>query len=172
MTWLNDDLIAEVRAVWGDLLRPLPAERVPAALSAPTREFLTTVGLPTVEVGTFAPLPDAGVLVSTHLGGREYVPVVDGLLGDHRFAVDVDSDKVFCLFDGSADVLFANSDVGLFVLYIGRFFRDLWELPEPDEENLSSAVGGIVESLMAQDPPALDKSAWWPPTLYQAASDY
>lgn len=172
MTWLNDDLIAEIRTVWGDLLTPLPPERVPAALSAPTREFLTTVGLPTVAVGTFAPLPEAGVLVSTYLGGREYVPVVDGLLGDHRFAVDADSDEVFCLFDGSADACFANSNVGLFVLFVGRFFRDVWELPEPDEENLSSAVGAIVQSLMVQDPPALDESAWWPPMLDQAASDY
>ncbi|MEC3920312.1 SUKH-4 family immunity protein [Nocardia sp. CDC160] len=166
---MNDDLIKSVVAIWGDHhLDVLPPGQVYLGLSAPTREFLTTVGLPTVEVGSFTPLPVGGVLGSKYVGDREYVPVINDVCGDLRFAVEVRSDRVFCLFDNSTEVYLANSNLGLFVMFVGRFYRELWELAEPNEENLSSAVGSIVEGLMAFDPLALDRDAWWTTFLAQA----
>ncbi|RMI33247.1 SUKH-4 family immunity protein [Nocardia stercoris] len=168
MSWLNDDLSTAVAAIWGDLLATVPPEQVHPGLSASTREFLTTVGLPTVDVGSFAPLPDGGVLGSMHVADREYVPVVNGVPEDFRFAVDVGSDEVCCLFDGMAEVFLANSNLGLFVMFVGRVYRDLWQLAEPDEESMSSAVGAIVESLITLDPRALDTGTWWATFLDQA----
>ncbi|MCU1641954.1 MAG: hypothetical protein JWN03_2229 [Nocardia sp.] len=168
MSWLNDDLGTSVAAIWGNRLKTLPPEQVHPGLSAPTREFLTTVGLPTVQVGAFTPLPDSGVLSSEHVGDREYVPVINGLPNDFRFAVEVGSDEVFCLFDGSTEVYLANSNLGLFVMFVGRYYRDLWTLAEPNVQSVNPAVGAIVESLMTIDPPALDTSAWWTTFLGQA----
>ncbi|WP_433680400.1 hypothetical protein [Nocardia sp. CA-119907] len=39
----------EVCRVWGDQLQPVPSELVSPRLSVSTREFLSAVGLPTVE---------------------------------------------------------------------------------------------------------------------------
>ncbi|MBU3064759.1 SUKH-4 family immunity protein [Nocardia sp. NEAU-G5] len=167
MSWLNDDLINSVTAIWGDHLEALLPEQVHPGLSAPTRDFLTTVGLPTVEVAPFTPLPDGSVLGSKQVGDREYVPVINGLPDDFRFAVDSGSDEMFCLFDDSTEAFLANSNLGLFVVFVGRFYRDLWELAEPNEESVSSAVGSIVESMMALDPPALNTRTWWPTFLDQ-----
>lgn len=172
MTWLNDDLIAEVRTVWGDLLKPLPTERVPAALSTPTREFLTTVGLPTADASEFAAVPDDTTLTSRVVDAREYVPVTDVLGEDYYFAVDVDSDEVFYLHEGATRACLVNSNLGLFVLFVGKYYRDVLNLPVHDEQSLETATGDVLRSLVALDPSASGDECWWSPTLYQVASEY
>ena len=98
--------------------------------------------------------------------------MTDGITGDFRFAVDVGSDEVFYLQDGTTRTWLVNSNLELFVLFVGKYYRDVLNLPVHDEESLQKGTFGVWRSPMILDPPAAGDECWWSATLDEIASEY
>src|SRR5258708_494784 len=54
----DHELISEINALWADGLEPIPAEWIPRGVAPDVTEFLTTVGLPTTDVGPYTFIHD------------------------------------------------------------------------------------------------------------------
>jgi hypothetical protein len=157
---------AEIQRLWGGQLRPVDPAAVYPGLSTRTREFLTTVGLPVFE-------PDIGI-ASVHdqtdrpfsHNGRQYV-VVAQEIGMHLvYAIDVESDEVWLISDPPSRGLaqFANTDVALFVLFLGVFEKDIIEASSTIEEGSTedfAILHNARELLNAMNPDAIREGGPW-----------
>ncbi|GAA0241824.1 hypothetical protein [Cryptosporangium japonicum] len=109
----SDEVLAQVRRLWGDHLRPLDAARIHPALSAATRHYLTDVGLPDFEPrwGFECVLDRTDQIV--YRGGHGYVDV-GGIRGTTlRYGIDIRNDHVFCIDPRGEPVLTAMDPVAM-----------------------------------------------------------
>lgn len=171
-SWFSDSLAGEARLVWEDLLEPVPSHLVSTHLSTPTRRFLTDVGLPTVPIRDITPLHDSRLLVTTHQEGREYVALAEGSEPSYCFAVELATDRVFYLDEIPRYSRLVNSNVGLFVLFLGKYHRHVLGLATVNQESLEAAVADVWQQLRIWDPEATDDRGWWDLTLEQIATEY
>ncbi|MFI9045992.1 SUKH-4 family immunity protein [Streptomyces sp. NPDC053427] len=169
---IGDVTVDEIRRIWGDRLRPVPSDLVSPRLSTPTREFLTTVGLPTVQVRDIVPLHDERLLDSTSQLGHEYVAVAEGDEPGYLFAVEVATDRVFYLDDIPQYNRLINSNIALFVLFLGIFQTRVLDLDVVTQETLEDAVADVWRQLCARDHTVTtDDRNWWGAMLDQIAAE-
>jgi hypothetical protein len=161
----RDAVIHEIRRLWGDQLRPVGPSQVYPGLSARTREFLTTVGLPVFE-------PDIGIASIHDLAeqpvfrnDRQYIVVAQEIGIGLVYAIDVESDEVCLVSDTASDPAeFANTDVALFVLFLGVFEKDIVEASGTVEEGSDEdfeILHNARELLTAMDPEAMREGSSW-----------
>jgi hypothetical protein len=162
----SDAVVGEVRRLWRGHLRTVDPGHLYAGLSPRTRQFLTTVGLP-----VFEPSTGTGILldmlsrpVAGH--GREYVVIGEGIGMRLRHAVEVESDRVYFVSppEFSQPPLFENTNVALFVMFLGVFEKDIGD-------GLGSLVQGSDEAyeilahardlLTSTDPEAMREGSLW-----------
>lgn len=155
---------AEVRRVWGDQLQPVPSELVSPRLSAPTREFLSTVGLPAVETVESAGLiPVRDLRLSGQQEDHEYVVVAEDIDPGCGVAVEVATDQVLFLSEGDpSDGRLVNSNVALFILFLGIFQSTTLELAEVDHGIGEGLLSDRWHQLTISDPVAMndDRNYW------------
>ncbi|WP_433194645.1 SUKH-4 family immunity protein [Nocardia sp. CA-107356] len=154
----------EVRRIWGDQLQPLPAELVSPRLSVPTREFLSTVGLPAVETVESAGLiPVRDLRLSFQREDREYIVVAEDIDPGCGVAVEVATDRVFFLWERDpSDRLPVNSDIALFVWFLGVFQTTVLELAEVDHRIGEDLLADRWHQSTSRDPVAMrdDRNYW------------
>jgi hypothetical protein len=162
----SDAVIGEVRRLWGDRLRTVDPSQLYAGLSPRTREFLTTVGLPVFEptMGNGTILDLLGTPVSRH--GREYVVVGEGIGMDLRHAIEVESDRVFVISPPEFGHLpmFENTNVALFVLFLGAFEKDIGEglgSVEQGSDEAYETLDRVRDLLTSMDPEAMREGSLW-----------
>ncbi|MFD1047754.1 SUKH-4 family immunity protein, partial [Kibdelosporangium lantanae] len=149
-----------------------PADLVSSRLSASSREFLTSVGLPTITVQEIEPIAHERLAESTFLHGREYVVVAESYDRTTRYGIDVRSDEVWYLDTDPSNTCLFNSSIALFVLFLGIYQRSVLELEVTDQDTLENAVAGVWSQLEARDPAATDPGNYWEPILDQVVSEY
>lgn len=159
----------EVKRVWGDRLRPVPPDLASTRLSAATREFLTTVGLPAGRTRDIVFAHDERLHTPIRQGGREYVVIGDSDEPGCRFGVEVDTDRVYYLDDLPQYNRLINSDVALFVLFVGLFQKVVVELPEGG--SLDDAIAKVWGELKARDPEATNDGDLWGVLLDDIAAE-
>ena len=156
------DSAAEVRALWGDALVPIPASLLGPNVSAGTRAFLTEVGLPRDNRLEFTFYRDERLLTPAVRGPRAYL--VFGESGGYvPFAIEAGRDAVVTLHpDGP--FMFVNSTIADFVYCCGVFGQRVDRLlhtPVPERAPQLDAIRRLFD---ARDPEALDPdgllSAW------------
>ncbi|MET8872189.1 SUKH-4 family immunity protein [Nocardia sp. NPDC004604] len=154
---INSEIVDAVREVWGDRLRPIPPEFLSPLLSAQTHWFVRTVGLPAVETVYSEPVSDEEFRVARHRRqGHEYVAVAEG--AGYYYGIEVDTDRVMMVSDGRADTYVVNSDVALFVLFLGVVEKTLSALDEqPDlaDDRIEEAIYGVIAQLRLRDAEAM-----------------
>jgi SUKH-4 immunity protein len=162
----------EVRRIWGDQVGPVAADLVSPRLSATSRGFLTSVGLPTVPVQEIEPIAHERLGESTFLHGREYIVVAESYDHRTRYGIDVKTDEVWYLDPDPANTCLFNSSIALYVLFLGVYQRTVLELKVTDQDTLENAVAGVWSQLEARDPAATDSDNYWEPILDQVVSEY
>jgi hypothetical protein len=175
-TW--DETVTEVRRVWGEQLQPIRPELVHPSVSTPTREFLTTVGLPPARILDIVPIRDHRLLDLVSRGERRYVAVAanEGMTptATYRYGVDVETGVVMFLEETMHpfDCL-TNSNIATFVLMLGLYKRHYIEPERATKEAVWTAVDAIYEQLGEWDSPALnDLDSRWNVLLDEHAMDY
>jgi len=156
----SDEVVAHVRRVWGDQLRPIDPARIHPDLSAATRQYLTDVGLPDFKPNWgFECVLDRTDQVLTR-DGRDYV-VVGGIRGTTLlYGVDVRTDQVFCVNpqDLVDEPELMNTTVALWVLSAGAVDREIISqigVVEPESAEAEALVEGVRQFLTAMDPVAM-----------------
>ncbi|WP_063043654.1 SUKH-4 family immunity protein [Nocardia pseudovaccinii] len=154
----------EIRRVWGDHLQPVPPELVSPRLSVPTREFLSTVGLPAVEtVDSAGLIPVRNLRLSFRQEDCEYIVVAEDIDPGCGVAVEVATDQVFfiCAEDPS-DRRLVNSDIALFVLLQGLFQTTVRELAGADRDIGERLLADRWHQSTIRDPMAMkdDRNYW------------
>ncbi len=162
----------DVREIWRDQLRPVPPNLINPRLSTPSREFLASVGLPTIEVQEWDPVDQRRLLETAAYGGREFVVIAESYDGAQRCGIDLATDEVTYLASRPENSCLLNSTVALFVLFLGIFQRTVLELTKTDEDTLVDAVHAVWSQLEIRDPRALDQENYWQPILDQVASEW
>jgi hypothetical protein len=166
----GDVSAGEVRQIWGDQVGPVAADLVSPRLSASSRAFLTSVGLPTIPVREIEPIAHERVGESTFLHGREYVVVAESHGHTTRYGIDVKTDQVWSLDTDPSNTCLVNSNIALFVLFLGIYRRTVLELKVTDQGTLENAVASVWSQLEARDPAATDSDNYWEPVLDQVVS--
>jgi len=167
------DVWRQVRESWGDDISPVPENVVAPVLSAPTRAFLTSVGLPTGAPWDIAFHPDERLSTVVTRPGREYVAV-----GQHDngfvYAVDVADDRVYELHrDRAEPTRLVNSTLALFVWFLGVYRSRLPTLATVTQEEGGLIVGDLRDMFTAADPVALSHDGtWWSVVLYETEMGY
>jgi hypothetical protein len=172
-TW--DDIITEARRVWGDQLEPVRPELVHPEVSARTREFLTTVGLPTVGILDIIPLHDERLLDLVSRGDRRYVTVATNEnLGTYCYGVDVETGVVMYLQDRMPQFdCLANSNIAAFVLMLGLYKHHYVDVESFTKQAVEAAVDALFDQLGEWDPDALnDDDSRWNILLDEHATQY
>jgi SUKH-4 immunity protein len=162
----SDAVVDEVRRLWGDQLRPADPGQVYPGLSARTRDFLTTVGLPVFE-------PNMGV-GSVHdrldqpvsRDGGDYVPIAADTRMSLVYAIEVESDRVCFIgpLQSSDPPRFQNTTVALFVLFLGVFEKDIIEGVADFDEGSDEAyevLDRARELLTSMDPEVMHPGRSW-----------
>ena len=159
----------EVRRVWDGRIEPVSGEFLPTVLSPATREFLTTVGLPTVPTlsGTF--IRDGRLSTTVSLAGQEYLVCTEDEPGD-AFAIELISGQVFRVQPPNpAFTCFYNSDIARFLYFYGILHREVLSfiqdgvlLSEAQFESILGTLTDIEAELHARDAAAIDgETAWY-----------
>jgi hypothetical protein len=169
--WIGNAAADEVRHVWGDGIQPISTNLVSPRLSPQTREFLTTVGLPIDSVFGLGCrfFHDERLSVPVSRMSDEHFPVCQ--VDEFPFAISPESDHVCeVVFD---DIRFVNSNIGLFVFFLGRFEKELSRLhglPKMEQEIFETEVDGAMDAIRGQleerDPTALYESGFWDSMLW------
>jgi hypothetical protein len=170
----SDAVVGEVRRLWGEQLRPVDQGRLYPLLSARTREFLATVGLPVYESNMGVALLHDQVDRPVSRNGMEYIPVA-GVAGDLVDAIEVETDRV--CFIGSLDSRdmprFVNTDVGLFLVFLGVCEKDIIDASGSVED--ADEAYGITdrarELLTSMDPEAMRQGGSWDSQLNDFETD-
>ena len=161
-TW--DDLVAEVRRVWGDGLEPVRPELIRPEVSARTREFLVTVGLPKDRILDIFPIRDERMLNLVSRGDRQYLTIATNEdTATYYYGVDVATGVVMFLDEKMSQFdCMANSNLAAFVLILGMYKRHYFELERLTKSAVADAVDAIYEQLGEWDSDALgdDESRW------------
>jgi hypothetical protein len=172
-TW--DENIAEVRRVWGDQLAPIRPELVHPLVSMRTREFLTTVGLPTIQVLDIVPIHDERLLDLVSRGHSRYVTLATNENpGTYRYGVDVATGVVMYLQDEMPQFdCLANSNIAAFVLMLGLYKHHFIDLKRATKQTVENAIDMLFDQLGGWDPVALnDEDSRWNILLDEQATQY
>ncbi|WP_436533440.1 SUKH-4 family immunity protein [Actinoplanes sp. HUAS TT8] len=161
----------EIRAVWGDRIQPVDPGLLSPDLSESARDFLTTVGLPTVKFRDMVPVRDERLGTPVEHAGRPYLPLLVSTSDKYRFGVDPATDRVVYLAADPEFDQFINSHPALFVYFLGIFLTRFWERPEPTEEIGERFVADMYSELEHRDPESVDETAWWNAQLDRAETD-
>lgn len=170
-----DDLVAEVRWVWGDGLEPVRPELIRPEVSARSREFLATVGLPKARILDIVPIRDERLLDLVSRGDRQYVTLATNEnLGSYRYGADVETGVVMYLQDEMPQFdCLTNSNIAAFVLILGLYKRHYIGLERVTKSAVADAVDAIFEQLGEWDPDALrDEYSRWNVLLDEHATQY
>lgn len=167
-----DDLVEQVRRIWDGRLAQIRPEFVDPRVSDRTRRFLTTVGLPTVDVRDITFVHDERLLDIFSRAGRDYLVVTAE--PDYRYGVDLASDEVVCLYDSYPDDdAAANSNIAAFVLTLGLLHTRLFQGNAGTQASVAAAVDTIWDQLDRWDPAAVDDDAsHWSTLLDEYAMEY
>jgi hypothetical protein len=156
----SDEVVAHVRRLWGDQLRPIDPPRIHPALSAHTRQYLTEVGLPDfIPNWGFECALDQTDRVLT-VAGHDYV-VVGGIRGTNLlYGIDVETDEVWCVnrYDLADDPELMNTNVAVWVLSAGAIDREIMSqigVVEPYSAEAEAVVEGVRRFLTTMDPVAM-----------------
>ncbi|GAA2890945.1 hypothetical protein Acy02nite_74270 [Actinoplanes cyaneus] len=169
--WRERVTAEEIRAVWGDRLEPVDAALLHPGLSESVRDFLTTVGLPTLKVRDLVPVRDERLGTTTEHDARPYVPLLVSTNDRYRLGVDPDTDRVVYLAADPEFDQYVNAHPALFVYFLGVFVTRFWERPEPTEEIGGRFVADMYSDLEHRDPESVDETTWWTAQLTQAETD-
>ncbi|MEU7867397.1 SUKH-4 family immunity protein [Dactylosporangium sp. NPDC049140] len=165
------ELVQRVRDEWGDALVPVAPEHVPPLLDARARDFLTTVGLPDVQVRDILLIGDERLLDVAERDGRQYVVVV--VQQWYRYAIDVSTGWVQYLHDDPDYEVPTNSSIAAFVLAVGLLKHQLDDLRHATEESVAEAVDAIWSGLEEWDPDSLtDEESRWNVLLNEYGMEY
>jgi hypothetical protein len=168
------DLSAEeIRRVWDGQVWPVSPELVPAHVPAGTREFLTTIGLPTVQVLDITFIRDQRLATPIRRAGRECLVFAENT-SDSVFVVDLESERVYRT-DRTRDgkyMDFYNSSLSRFVYFHGLLQKNVLSLEEVDEQLLLDAVNSVRVPLAERDPQALSNDAPWQWTLSDLETEW
>ncbi|BBH68374.1 hypothetical protein ACTI_50590 [Actinoplanes sp. OR16] len=154
----SDEVVAHVRRLWGDQLRPIDPRRIHPDLSAATRRYLTDVGLPDFEPswGFECTLDRTDQILARD--GRDYV-VVGGIWGTTLlYGIDIRTDQVFCVNprDLGEEPELMNTTVALWVLSAGVIERQIMsQTGDMEPESAEALVEGVRQVLTAMDPAAM-----------------
>lgn len=169
--WRGRVTAEEIQAIWGDRVKPVDAALLNPGLSESTRDFLTTVGLPTMKVRDLAPVRDERLGATIEHEGKAYVPLLVSANDKYRIGVDPATDKVVYLAADPQFDQYVNADPALFVYFLGVFLTRFWERPEPTEEIGSRFFTDFYAELERRDPDSVDETTWWSANLDQAETD-
>jgi hypothetical protein len=162
---LTDLPAEEIRRVWDGHIQPIPSELVPAGVPAATREFLTTVGLPTVPMWQLSFFHDDRLAVIP-AGGKQYLALA-GLVV--LFVVDLDTGYVHDLHVGiGADqpAHLVNSSLALFMFAAGAYRQLQKRLRAIERPPVATLLNDFRQQLRDHDPAALaDDYTFWSQTL-------
>lgn len=162
----SETVVGEVRRLWGDQLRPVDHGRVYRGLSTRTREFLTIVGLPMYESNMgVAILPDM-LNQPVSRNGREYIPVAAVAGMGLVYAIEVKSDRVYFIgpLKSRCTPEFLNTDVGLFLLFLGVCEKDIIDAAGAMDAGADEAyeiMGRARGLLTSMDPEAMREDGSW-----------
>lgn len=157
----------DIRKVWHGQLDPVRPELISPSVSPTTRQFLQTVGLPTVEVQGITFVHDDRLSRPITQLGRDYLWLAEDLDG-FRFGVDLATDRVHVVFDERVpEAEFVNSDPALFVLILGLFECDVQQFlePDPSADRRIDAVQAFETVLAERDSAAAKDGTYWPAML-------
>lgn len=161
--WTGGVTAEELHKVWGGQLRPIPPPLIPPGVSAPTRVFLTDVGLPTEETNGISFVHDERLARPLVRQGHQHL-LIANYFDDCAIGVDLASDHLAFIYQGrSEEAEFANSNLALFVLFTGRYERDVIAFLQADfsEERMAEAVRRFQEGLNERDPRAAEPGSFW-----------
>lgn len=160
---LTEGETRQVRELWEGRLRTIPADRLDPRLPATTRDFLTAVGLPTIETLGISFHHDDRLSAPLSYAGRDYLVVAESSNGASvPYLLDSESGRLYEQgFPQPGPGRFVNSDVAHFVLFLGiyrtRLDRD--ELTWQEAEEISVK---LWLRFQASDPPAVGPpNTWW-----------
>ncbi|MFI1991619.1 SUKH-4 family immunity protein [Actinoplanes sp. NPDC020271] len=169
--WREQVTAEEIRAVWGDRVEPVDTALLHPGLSDSVRDFLTTVGLPTVKVRDLVPVRDERLGTTIEHDGRPYVPLLVSGNDRYRLGVDPATDRVVYLAADPEFDQYVNAHPALFVYFLGLFATGFWERPEPTEEIGRRFAADMYSALEHRDREAVDETSWWTAQLTQAEAD-
>ncbi|MFD0362776.1 SUKH-4 family immunity protein [Nocardia sp. GCM10030253] len=155
---MTDLSAEEIREVWDGELQPVLPELIPTRVPSATREFLTTVGLPTTSLLAISFIRDDRLSTLVRRDGAEYLVFAQDTTNS-VFGVDLESERVYRIDRGRT--VFYNSDLALFVYFHGLLRQNVLSLSEVDEELLFNAINSVREPLAERDPEALSDDAPW-----------
>ncbi|MEV6323880.1 SUKH-4 family immunity protein [Nocardia sp. NPDC051787] len=170
---MTDLSAEEIRRVWDGRVQPVSAELLPVGVPSATREFLTTIGLPTLPVLDYTFFRDDRLSAPMRRGGREYLVFAENT-SNSVFGVELESEAVYRMhraYPGDQRE-FYNSNLALFVYFHGLLNHNVLSLEEVDEQLLLDAVNSVRVPLTERDPAALSDDAPWRWTLSDLETEW
>jgi hypothetical protein len=162
----------DVRAVWDGQIQPIAGDLVASNASPATRQFLTQVGLPIVEVLGVSFATDERLSETEQQHGRELLIVTDAESA-MSFAVDVRSEQVFQIDPALPRYIrFFNSDLAALVFFFGALNKEVLSRQELTDEIFEDAMDGVRAQLSARDPAAMEGESAWNALLDDIEAQY
>lgn len=162
----------EIRKVWGDKLVPIPAELISPQASEPTRQMLSTVGLPTETppLGVF--YHDDRLRTPIEVAGQSYLPIGD----DHGvpFAIQLATDQLYQVYPTApAYNRFANSSIADFLYCYGVVYARMSQLQAAARagESTEEMADELELAVAARDAPALAEDRYYWSMVLDMARD-
>lgn len=163
----DHELISEINALWGDRLKTIPTRWIPRGVTREVAEFLTAVGLPTVEVQDIVFVHDERMSHLIEHLDRSYLLLATA--GGLPFVVaDPDDGRVGAFVGGrSPRMLFVGSNLPQFLVALGFWRRDVWAsaVAGMAAEDLLAACKRFEMVLADRDLAATEAGAYWPGLL-------
>ncbi|WP_433204822.1 SUKH-4 family immunity protein [Nocardia sp. CA-107356] len=162
---VKDVSVEEIRRIWDGRLEPVSSDLSPANLPSATRDFLTSVGLPTTEVLDITFIHGERLATPLQRGDRNYLVFAENI-NDAIFVVDLDSEYVYRTDKGrDAYTDFYNSNLKFFVYFHGLLQNNVLSLEEVTQQLVANAVNVVWNLLEEMDPRALEHDTPWNWTL-------
>ncbi|WP_040776285.1 SUKH-4 family immunity protein [Nocardia pneumoniae] len=170
---MTDLSAEEIRGVWRGQVQPVSAELLPPGLPPATREFLTTIGFPTVPVLDYTFFRDDRLSALIRRGGHEYLVFAENT-SNSVFGVELESEAVYRMHRAYPEDQrdFYNSNIALFVYFHGLLDKNVLSLDEVNEQLLVDAVNSVRVPLAERDPGALSDDAPWRWTLSDLETEW
>jgi hypothetical protein len=159
----------DVRGQWPEGLVPVRAKFVSPLVTAETRAFLTTVGLPTsCALDTLTFYHDERLLTPVVRGEHTYVAFGDDL-EIVPFVLVPGRDEVYDLLPpAQTPSRFVNSTLPDFIYSLGFFCGRIAQLRGDSVAQMKAAVRQVRTTLTARDKRAMSEPwHWWPRLLHQ-----
>ncbi|OKK15531.1 hypothetical protein AMK09_25760 [Streptomyces sp. CB02488] len=161
------ELIREIDALWASQLKAIPTGRIPHGVAPDVVEFLTSVGLPTVEAQGIAFVHDKRMShLVERLDRRLLLIATDWEMPS--FVADPESGRVHTFAGGRIPgLVLVGSSLPLFLVALGVWRRDIWD---PTVVGMTAEDGLAAyerfETVLADlDPAAAEPDAYWPGLL-------